>query len=319
VRSRRSKVLAIIWSLVAAAVTGAYARSHWHEDQFTLKHSGSTLWIQSSQGFFNLSLWKKLEQAEGVGWHTEWFSRPQPTQSYSEIRTIVVATDSTIWFGHFSVGNGTIELDMPYYVVLNFIIMLPIAWMAKRRSRLRIVHGLAAMSAMLFIWAAVTRIQCSVPHDLFYTGPWQIIRIPRTAGFLCGGGLDGLEIEAYVEIYAPVDQKSRQYAQWEQRVCSGNFNRAFIGFYAQRSAFYLAFPDGHEQATFAGYDHRYVIPYWAIMTICAFAPAQVARNFARQWRRARIAKAGFCPRCGYDLRATPSRCPECGVVPTPQS
>jgi hypothetical protein len=54
--------------------------------------------------------------------------------------------------------------------------------------------------------------------------------------------------------------------------------------------------------------------------ITGLIPALIfgARFF--EWRRAKIRlQRTLCPACGYDLRATPDRCPECGVVPSPQA
>ena len=55
------------------------------------------------------------------------------------------------------------------------------------------------------------------------------------------------------------------------------------------------------------------VPHGALAALFAALPAAAALRRARGGgRRVR----GECPTCGYDLRATPERCPECGAVPS---
>lgn len=54
------------------------------------------------------------------------------------------------------------------------------------------------------------------------------------------------------------------------------------------------------------------LSYGALAAAWALLPAVRLRAVVKARR---VRRRGLCPRCGYDLRATPDGCPECGALP----
>ena len=64
--------------------------------------------------------------------------------------------------------------------------------------------------------------------------------------------------------------------------------------------------------------YELVTPAWFVVIATASSGLLVLRR-ARRLQRA--TQLGLCPHCGYDVRATPDRCPECGtaIISSPRS
>lgn len=59
------------------------------------------------------------------------------------------------------------------------------------------------------------------------------------------------------------------------------------------------------------YHYSVLIPFWFLLLIEGAIAAYLLRRFALRGR----GSDRSCYICGYDLRATPERCPECGRIP----
>ena len=79
----------------------------------------------------------------------------------------------------------------------------------------------------------------------------------------------------------------------------------------------VGFTGWHTQTIGYGYEgggrdqRRLFVPHWAVAAVLLVLPARRTGGWLRSRRRDR---RGLCRVCGYDLRASRERCPECGAA-----
>lgn len=81
---------------------------------------------------------------------------------------------------------------------------------------------------------------------------------------------------------------------------------------------------GHRHSQVNGPAHtsktrEVVLPWWALSLPFLVALALLVYRLRRSVQRMRWIGSGCCDSCGYDLQASPDRCPECGTVPVAES
>ncbi len=105
-------------------------------------------------------------------------------------------------------------------------------------------------------------------------------------------------------------ERSDVETNWE----NGTYPLTWIGLFSEDSTlgfrfnYYATADDGFTWIQLT--ETVIAVPYWFIALLCLPLPLIAFRR----WRKKRrIEREGLCHVCGYDLRASESRCPECGT------
>ena len=126
-------------------------------------------------------------------------------------------------------------------------------------------------------------------------------------------GLTIVSIRGHVVIRKQVVNVVLDPTDWKMSsIPTRRFNEVCIRRPAVWSVAGISFERHDGSGTFAGWHDRVAaVPYWLTSLLLLLPPLNATRTALR--RRYLRPRRGLCTTCGYDLRASFERCPECGT------
>ena len=187
-----------------------------------------------------------------------------------------------------------------------------------RRLRRWAFNGLAAVSALLLVvvcvlWVRSYSVSDTVRHGSV-NGGTSISSVTWVALF-SRRGVAGMDWGGLFPVLS--QQESAKWRSWDRKhpIAGWRWQRWRAKPANERSTLGFIFFRENEPNP-AVCDTIVGVPYWflafALVATLALLLRKRLVGFRRQTRR----NDKHCPKCGYDLRATLDRCPECGTVPT---
>jgi hypothetical protein len=170
-----------------------------------------------------------------------------------------------------------------------------------RKLQRIVLNTLTALAALLLVTAIFGWIRSMTRHDLVN---WQPTDNSLAYVLLSANG----ELTLGQAFFWGVENRARFYYS-DERVPQLQLQDRFLWVirYTRVSFRWMGIQDPANRSMII-----IAIPYWFIC--CASLALPVGRASVRTLRRLRSRNAGLCRVCGYDLRATPARCPECGTA-----